>query len=315
MADCCLVPQIFNAQRFKCRTEHVPHVMRVFEACMALPAFARRSHRPVRTRSERAGAAAQLMDDWLTPQWQADARVGACMTTRAGGVSGAPWDSMNLGIGSGDAPDAVRANRDRLAAAIGATPVFLRQVHGARVVRLDAHSAHAGVEAADASWTSEPGVACTVLVSDCLPVLLAAPQARAVGAAHAGWRGLSAGVRRALRARRVRRRRRASRTNSWRGWGRASGPTPSRLAPMCSMAFGVDPRPASVVRFRYQPRADGDPRWRADLAGLARDRLAALGVRRVSGGSWCTVQDRSRFFSFRRDGVTGRMAAAVWIRR
>ncbi|HSW23136.1 MAG TPA: laccase domain-containing protein, partial [Burkholderiaceae bacterium] len=80
-------------------------------------------------------------------------------------------------------------------------------------------------------------------------------------------------------------------------------------------AFGVEPGPAGGERFRYQPRADGNPRWRADLAGLARDRLAALGVQRVSGGAWCTVQERSRFFSFRRDGVTGRMAAAVWIRR
>jgi YfiH family protein len=254
------------------------------------------------------------MNDWLTPKWQADARVGACMTTRTGGVSGAPWDSMNLGIGSGDTPDAVRANRDRLAAAIDATPVFLRQVHGARVVGLDAHSARAGVEAADASWTSEPGVACTVLVSDCLPVLLAAPQARAVGAAHAGWRGLSAGVvehcARAVCG--------AASCEPYElvAWlGPCIGPDAFEVGADVLTAFGVDPRPASVERFRYQPRADGDPRWRADLAGLARDRLAALGVRRVSGGSWCTVQDRSRFFSFRRDGVTGRLAAAVWIRR
>src|SRR5262245_62350382 len=109
------------------------------------------------------------MSEWLTPEWDADARVGACMTTRAGGVSAPPWDSMNLGKGSGDALDAVQANRDRFAATIGATPVFLRQVHGDRVVRIDAHSAHAAPEAADASWTRERGVACTVMVSDCLP--------------------------------------------------------------------------------------------------------------------------------------------------
>ncbi|KAB2872416.1 MAG: hypothetical protein F9K36_12595, partial [Burkholderiaceae bacterium] len=111
---------------------------------------------------------------WLTPQWDADTGIGACMTTRDGGVSSAPWASMNLGLGSGDAPAAVLANRERLAAAIGATPVFLRQVHGDRVVRVDASMAAAAPEAADASWTREPGVACTVLVSDCLPVLLAA---------------------------------------------------------------------------------------------------------------------------------------------
>ncbi|HEY6353261.1 MAG TPA: laccase domain-containing protein, partial [Burkholderiaceae bacterium] len=126
-----------------------------------------------------------MASDWLTPQWDADARVGARMTTRAGGVSAPPWDSMNLGMGSGDVLDAVQTNRERFAQAIGATPVFLRQVHGERVVRLDADAAPASVEAADASWTRDPGVACAVLVSDCLPVLLAAPQSRAVGAAHA----------------------------------------------------------------------------------------------------------------------------------
>jgi polyphenol oxidase len=254
------------------------------------------------------------MTDWLTPQWDADARVGACMTTRAGGVSVPPWDSMNLGIGSGDAPDAVRANRERFAAAIGAAPVFLRQVHGQRVVRLDAHSAGASVEAADASWTSEPGVACAVLVSDCLPVLFAAPQARAVGAAHAGWRGLSAGVleRCALAVCGGA----SCEPRELVAWlGPCIGPDAFEVGADVLYAFGVEPGPASGERFRYRPRADGDPRWRADLAGLARDRLAMLGVRRVSGGAWCTVDERSRFFSFRRDGVTGRMAAAVWIRR
>lgn len=255
-----------------------------------------------------------MASDWLTPQWDTDARVGACMTTRAGGVSAPPWDSMNLGMGSGDAPEAVRANRERLAAAIGARPVFLRQVHGERVVGLDASSGHASVEAADASWTCEPGVACAVLVSDCLPVLLAAPQARAVGAAHAGWRGLSAGVlEHCVQAVCGGASCEPHELVAW--LGPCIGPDAFEVGADVLVAFGVEPSAASRERFRYQPRADGDPRWRADLAGLARDRLAALGVRQVSGGTWCTVQDRSRFFSFRRDGVTGRMAAAVWIQR
>jgi len=256
--------------------------------------------------------AAPAMSDWLTPEWDAEARVGARMTTRQGGVSAPPWDSMNLGVLSGDAPDAVQANRERFAAAIGATPVFLRQVHGDRVVRVDASSAQAPVEAADASWTREPGVACAVLVSDCLPVLLAAP--RAVAAAHAGWRGLSAGVLEcsvSAMCNGV-----SCEPRELVAWlGPCIGPDAFEVGSDVLAAFGVEPTPASTQRFRYQPRADGDPRWRADLAGLARDRLAALGVRRISGGSWCTVQDRSRFFSFRRDGVTGRMAAAVWIQR
>ena len=149
---------------------------------------------------------------------------------------------MNLGIGSGDAPDAVRANRERLAAAIGATPVFLRQVHGARVVSLDAHSAHAGVEAADAAWTSEPGVACTVLVSDCLPVLLAAPQARAVGAAHAGWRGLSAGV--VEHCARAVCDAASCEPHELVVWlGPCIGPDAFEVGADVLMAFGVDPRP------------------------------------------------------------------------
>jgi hypothetical protein len=254
------------------------------------------------------------MTDWLTPQWPADARVGARVTTRAGGVSSPPWDSMNLGMGSGDALDAVQANRERFAAAIGATPVFLRQVHGERVVGLDANSARAGVEAADASWTREPGVACAVLVSDCLPVLFAAPQARAVAAAHAGWRGLSAGV--LERCAHAVCGGASCEPHELVAWlGPCIGPEAFEVGADVLAAFGVEPGRAGGERFRYRPRPDGDPRWRADLAGLARDRLAALGVERVSGGAWCTVQDRSRFFSFRRDGVTGRMAAAVWIER
>ena len=255
-----------------------------------------------------------MVRDWLTPQWDADARVGACMTTRAGGSSGPPWDSMNLGMASGDEPDAVRVNRERFAEAIGATPVFLRQVHGQRVVHLDAESAQAPVEAADASWTGERGVACTVLISDCLPVLFAAPHGLAVGAAHAGWRGLSAGVlERCVQAVCGGASCEPRELVAW--LGPCIGADPFEVGADVLTAFGVEPASASRERFRYQPRADGDPRWRADLAGLARDRLAALGVQRVSGGPWCTVQDRSRFFSFRRDGVTGRMAAAVWIRR
>lgn len=253
------------------------------------------------------------MPDWLVPEWDADARIGARMTTRAGGASAPPWDSMNLGSASGDAPEAVRANRERFAATIGATPVFLRQVHGQRVVHIDAHSAQAPAEAADAAWTQVPGVACTVLVSDCLPVLFAAPQARAVGAAHAGWRGLSAGV--LERCARAVCEGASCEPEDLVAWqGPCIGVEAFEVGADVLGAFGVQPAAASSARFRYQPRADGDPRWRADLAGLARDRLAAIGVRRVSGGGWCTVQDRSRFFSFRRDGVTGRMAAAVWIR-
>lgn len=254
------------------------------------------------------------MLDAIVPDWAADPKVGALMTTRAGGSSAAPWDSLNLGMASGDAPDAVARNRQRLAAAMDATPVYLKQVHGHRVVQIDAAMADAPPEAADASWTAQAGVACTVLVSDCLPVLFAAPRARAVGAAHAGWRGLSAGV--LERCADAMCGGASCEPHELVAWlGPCIGPDAFEVGADVLVAFGVEPLRASQPRFRFQPRADGDARWRADLAGLARDRLAALGVVRVSGGSWCTVQDRSRFFSFRRDGVTGRMAAAVWIHR
>jgi YfiH family protein len=252
------------------------------------------------------------LTDFISPDWDVDARVGALMTTRRGGVSAAPWDSLNLGRSSGDSADAVAANRARVAAASGATHVYLSQVHGDRVLALDAQSAQ-GAHTADAAWTREPGLACTVMVADCLPVLLAAPEARAVGAAHAGWRGLAGGV--------------VERTieavcggascepHELVAWlGPCIGPDAFEVGADVLEAFGTDPKPVSSARFRYRPRPDGQPRWLADLAGLARDRLAAAGVSRVSGGTWCTVTDRSRFFSFRRDGVTGRMAACVWIR-
>jgi YfiH family protein len=251
--------------------------------------------------------------DLIVPDWDADSRVGALMTTRLGGVSAAPWDSLNLGRSSGDSADAVAANRARVAKASGATHVYMSQVHGDRVLKLDADSAR-GSHTADAAWTDVPGLACTVMVADCLPVLLAAPEARAVGAAHAGWRGLAGGV--------------VERTieavcggascepRDLLAWlGPCIGPEAFEVGADVLEAFGAAPAPATTARFRYQPRADGLPRWRADLAGLARDRLQSIGVSRVSGGAWCTVTERSRFFSFRRDGVTGRMAACIWIQR
>ncbi len=248
----------------------------------------------------------------IVPDWDVDARVGALMTTRSGGVSAAPWNSLNLGRSSGDAAAAVEANRARVAQASGATHVYLCQVHGHVVLKLDAGTVR-GTHTADAAWTDRPGFACTVMAADCLPVLLAAPQARAVGAAHAGWRGLAGGV--------------VERTieavcggascepRALVAWlGPCIGPDAFEVGAAVLEAFGTEPAPVTSVRFRYQPRDDGQRRWRADLAGLARGRLHASGVQRVSGGTWCTVTDRSRFFSFRRDGITGRMAACVWIR-
>ena len=250
-------------------------------------------------------------DPFLRPDWAVDARIGALMTTREGGVSAAPFDSLNLGRSVGDAPEAVAENRRRFEAAIGASPVYLAQVHGVRVLRLPAGE---GPHEADASVTTEPGVVCTVMVADCLPVLFAAPGVRGVGAAHAGWRGLAGGVLEATVAALCEAA--GCRPHELSAWlGPCIGPRQFEVGADVLAAFG------STAAARFAPRGpahvgpDGSPRWLADLPGLARDRLQAVGVVQVSGGGWCTVEERSRFFSFRRDRITGRMAAAVWIRR
>lgn len=236
------------------------------------------------------------------------------MSTRAGGVSPPPFDSLNLGTAAGDDPARVQHNRDRFAAAIGARPVFLKQVHGADVVRLSAAQPFATPPAADASFTTEPGLACCVLLADCMPVLVAAPEGRAVAAAHAGWRGLSLGVIEAA-ARAVCEAASCAAADLDVWLGPCIGPREFEVGADVLRAFDAEPVERDQPHFAWKPRADGAPRWRADLPALARERLHRLGVRRVSGGTWCTVEDASRFFSFRRDGVTGRMAAAVWIRR
>ena len=241
----------------------------------------------------------------IVPQWPVNERIGALMSTRAGGVSAAPFDSLNFGRSVGDEAAAVAENRRRFAQATGARPVWLSQVHGTRVLRLRAGDGAA--QEADAAITTEPGLACTVMVADCLPVLFAAPQARGVAAAHAGWRGLAAGV---LEASVTALCDAAACTPSeLHAWlGPCIGPRHFEVGADVLEAFGGGPH------FVERRRPDGELRWLADLPALARERLTAVGVRKIDGGTACTVEERSRFFSFRRDGVTGRMAAAVWLR-
>jgi len=247
---------------------------------------------------------------WLVPRWTSPA-VGALMTTREGGESEGAFASMNVGASVGDAPDRVAANRRRFAAACAAEPVFLRQVHGRRVVRLGAADADPGaaMHEADASYTTEPGIACAVQVADCLPVLLAAPSARAVGAVHAGWRGLAAGVVEAAVAAVCDAA--ACAPAELEAWlGPCIGRRRFEVGADVLEAFAGGPGAIDAGAFR--PLRSG--KWLADLPALARTRLAAAGVLGSDGAASCTVEDASRFFSFRRDGVTGRMVAAVWIR-
>jgi YfiH family protein len=248
--------------------------------------------------------------DWLRPDWDV-AEVGALMTTRRGGVSAGPYASMNLRDGLGDDAAAVAQNRHRYEQAAGVRPVLLNQVHGARVVRLGAvdRAGGAALHDADASVTTEPDLACAVQVADCLPVLYAVPGGRAVGAAHAGWRGLAGGVVEATLAALCDAA--ACDPAEVRVWlGACIGPRRFEVGADVLQAFGADP--AGNGHRRFRPHVPG--KWLADLAGLARDRLEAAGVSRIHGGRWCTVEDASRFFSFRRDRLTGRMVAAVWRR-
>jgi YfiH family protein len=251
----------------------------------------------------------ERLEGAITPAWDVDGRVQALMSTRAGGVSAVPFYSLNLGRSAGDAPAAVDENRRRFAAALGGTrPVWMSQVHGVRVLRLVAGTvlATSTTATADAAITTETGIACTVTVADCLPVLLAAPDGRGVGAAHAGWRGLAGGVLEAAVA--ALSEAAACAPHRLHAWlGPCIGPRQFEVGADVLEACGGGPH------FVARPRPDGAMRWLADLAGMARDRLRTAGLTQISGGDWCTVEDASRFFSFRRDGVTGRMAAAVWL--
>lgn len=243
----------------------------------------------------------------MRPDWAAPA--GAWCSTREGGVSAGPYASLNLGAAVGDAPSAVAENRRRFAARLeGARPLWLRQVHGIRIVRARQADLDGEPPEADAAWTDEAGIACTVQVADCLPVLLSTADGRGVAAAHAGWRGLAAGVLDAtVRALCEGTGAEPASLHAW--LGPCIGPAAFEVGADVLAAFAADER-----HFTRAPRPDGSERWRADLPALARARLARLGVARLSGGGACTVADASRFFSYRRDGVTGRLAAAVWRR-
>jgi len=256
-----------------------------------------------------------VSDAWIRPAF-ATTGVGALMSTRAGGVSVGPFESLNLGTAVGDDPQAVAENRRRFAAEIGATPVWLKQVHGTRVVTLGAAEAEpdAPTLEADACVTDQPGIACVIQVADCLPVLFAAPEGRAVAAAHAGWRGLAGGVLEATVTALCDRA--ACEPREIEAWlGPCIGANAFEVGEDVLAGFGVE---ASARDPRFVERLDQSGKWLADLPGLAEDRLAAMGLVRIHGGAWCTVSDPSRFFSFRRDrplfGNSGRLAAAIWRR-
>jgi hypothetical protein len=248
----------------------------------------------------------------LRPQWAAGGGIGAAMSLRAGGVSTGAYASANLSLAVGDDADAVAENRRRYAAALGAKPVWLQQVHGTRVRRVGRADLDGPPAVADAAWTDEPAIACTVQVADCLPVLFAAPGARAVAAAHAGWRGLAGGVVEATLAALCEAA--ACDPAAVAAWlGPCIGPGQFEVGADVLDAFGVTPAATDGTAFVPHRAADGSVRWLADLPRLAHERLRRAGLARIGGGGSCTFDDGARFFSFRRDRITGRHAASVWI--
>lgn len=240
------------------------------------------------------------MVDLLLPDWPAPANVRAVQTTRLGGVSGAPWAQLNLGDHVGDLPERVAANRGALRQYLPADPCWLTQVHGIAVV--DADLPH-DLPAADASVARLPGSVCTVMTADCLPVLLCDRAGTVVAAVHAGWRGLLAGVvENALQQMRVP----SGEILAW--LGPAIGPACFEVGDEVRAAFV-----ASDAEVEHAFKAGVPGKWLADIYALARLRLQAAGVVSISGGDLCTVSDPARFFSYRRDGVTGRMASLIWL--
>jgi polyphenol oxidase len=253
---------------------------------------------------------------WWVPNWPAPAHVRAVCTTRTGGVSQGAYESLNLGDHVGDATNAVARNRARFAKEIGARPVFLQQVHGRHATALDANTPD-GTEA-DGCFTRDRSVACTIMVADCLPVLFTSTDGRAVAAAHAGWRGLvgegGQGViesvwqlfRSAANGAAIDQ----SATLAW--LGPCIGPEAFEVGGEVKAAFEARDAGAAAM---FRPHTAN--KWLADLQGLARRRLQALGITRIYGNDgsrdWCTVSNPSRFFSHRRDRVSGRFAASIWL--
>lgn len=240
-----------------------------------------------------------LHPDWIVPDWPAPANVKAFITTRAGGSSVGPYAGLNLGLRTDDDPLAVEANRRRLRAALPGEPKWLRQVHGCDVVDADAL---AGVPEADAAVARSANTVCAVLVADCIPVLLADRTGSAVAIAHAGWRGLARGV---LERAMERLDRPPEELLAYLGPG--IGPGAFEVGAEVRDAFLAGDAQAEAA---FRPRSPG--KWMADLFLLARQRLARCGVTRIHGGDLCTHSDPRRFYSYRRDGATGRMAALIW---
>lgn len=241
---------------------------------------------------------------FIRPDWPAPHGVLALSTTRQGGASAHPWNSLNMGHHVGDTIQAVATNRARLAQALpqGSTIQWLEQVHGIEVVEA---GADAGYSRADASWSRRPGVACAVMTADCLPVLFTDNRGEVIAAAHAGWRGLLDGVLQAtVKAMAV------APCDILAWLGPAIGPQAFEVGPEVREAFLADSGDTGAEG-SFVANPERENHYFADLYQLARQRLVAAGVSQVYGDDYCTFSDPERFYSYRRDGQTGRMASLI----
>jgi YfiH family protein len=251
----------------------------------------------------------------LVPNWPASPQIGAFSTTRAGGISKAPFDSLNLGRYVNDEAAAVSENRARVRALLPAEPVWLKQVHGTRV--WDADLAHTEVMIeADAAVTTKTNTVLTVMAADCLPVLIRGPEGKVIGAAHAGWRGLLGGVlENTVDTMQVKTG--LNDTGQYRAWlGPAIGPKAFEVGEEVRSAFDAYGEEHGLpVPTEAFIAVDGKPgKYWANLYQLARQRLQSKGINQFYGGEFCTVRDQADFFSHRRDGLSGRFAAFIWRR-
>ena len=238
--------------------------------------------------------------DWIVPDWPAPPRVHALITTRSGGASRGPYASFNLGAHVGDDPEAVARNRQALRQWLPAEPLWMNQVHGNRVIEADPRVLD---EEADGAVAHAPGRVCAVLTADCLPVLLADAGGTAVGIAHAGWRGLAGGVIESAAGAMA-----VPGASLVAYLGPAIGAAVYEVGPEVRDAFVADDAQALLA---FAPRPGG--KFLADLGVLARQRLLRMGVSRIFGGTLCTYSEARRFYSYRRDGMTGRMASLIWL--
>jgi YfiH family protein len=240
------------------------------------------------------------LDHLIIPGWPAPANVKTLQTTRMGGNSSAPYDSFNLGDHVGDASMTVARNRMMLNTLLPSEPVWLKQVHGTVVANADGASC---LPQADACIARHRDAVCMVMTADCLPVLLCDKQGSVVGAAHAGWKGLAAGV---IEATVQEMNVAPQNMMSWLGPA-ISQPAFEVGAEVRALFVDADPQAAAA----FVPGQNG--KWFADIYALARLRLNSLGITQIYGGDFCTYKDKKRFFSYRRDGVTGRMGTFIWL--